>query len=99
MKQNYITLFFYDKKTMLTILQLIKFYIKRYILNLRCSVLYCFLFTLLVCACKEKTNEEKIREGKVSPEELINEIALKKTMAKYFYYWSSRCIQIYLQKG
>lgn len=78
MKQNYITLFFYDKKTMLTILQLIKFYIKRYILNLRCSVLYCFLFTLLVCACKEKTNEEKIREGKVSPEELINEIALKK---------------------
>lgn len=78
MKQNYITLFFYNKKTMLTILQLIKYYIKRYILNLRCSVLYCFLFTLLVCACKEKTNEEKIREGKVSPEELINEIALKK---------------------
>ena len=75
MKQNYRTLFFYDK---MDILRLTMYYVKNYTFNYKCIVLYCFLFVLLMSACKEKTNEERIRGGKVTPKELINEIALKK---------------------
>lgn len=75
MERNHFTLFFNDKKAILAIKRLIKYF---NISSLRHPALCCFLFTLLICACKEKTKEEKNREGKVSSIELINEIALKK---------------------
>lgn len=75
MKQNYRTLFFMIK---MDILRLTMYYVKNYTFNYKCMVLYCFLFVLLMSACKEKTNEERIRGGKVTPKELINGIALKK---------------------
>lgn len=74
MKQNNSNLFF-EK---MDILRLTMYYVKKFTLNHRCIFLYCFLFILLMSACKEKTNEERIRESKVTPKELLNEIALKK---------------------